>query len=123
MHADEERQGERQEEQCGAMADLAEAILDEVSAWSQAHPRATWDELEQEVLQARQQFGERLLQRLVEEREAVQPVPGPRCPQCGQEMRYKGRKPRCVASSIGETQLKRGHYYCSRCKTSVFPPG
>jgi transposase len=111
----------RQAERRAAMDDIAAEIMDEVTAWSEAHPGATWDELEKEVLKARQRFGERLMQRLVEEREEVHPVPGPRCPQCGQEMRYKGEKQRHIASSLGETQLKRGYYYCSKCKTGVFP--
>ena len=123
MCLEEEHGGGRQREREAAMEEIGDEIIAEVSAWSKGHPRATWDEMEQEVLKARQQFGERLLQRLVEQREEVHPVPGPRCPQCGEEMHYKGEKPRHVASSIGETQLKRSHYYCSRCKTSVFPPG
>jgi len=123
MYRDEEMQGMHRAEREAALESIATEIIAEVRAWSQAHPQAKWDELEETVLKARQRFGERLLQTLVAEREETRPVPGPRCPQCGQEMHYKGQKTRHVVSSLGETPLARGYYYCFVCKRSVFPPG
>jgi uncharacterized protein with PIN domain len=123
MYQDEEMQALHCAEREAALESIATEIIAEVTAWSKAHPRAKWDELEETVLKARQRFGERLLQSLVAEREETRPVPGPRCPQCGQEMHYKGQKTRHVVSSLGETPLARGYYYCSVCKRSVFPPG
>jgi hypothetical protein len=123
MAHDEEMAELRSAERRAAIEEVAADIIEEVGAWSEAHPRAKWDELEKEVLKARKQFGERLMQTLVRDREEVRPVPGPQCPKCGQEMRYKGQKKRHVGSSIGETQIERGHYYCLECKTGVFPPG
>jgi len=113
----------RRVERQAAVETIAVEIAAEVTAWSQAHPQAKWDELEETVLKARQRFGERLLQTLVAEREETRPVPGPRCPQCGKEMHYKGQKSRQVVSSLGETPIARGYYYCSVCKRSIFPPG
>ena len=110
-------------ERQAAVETIAVEIAEEVTAWSKAHPHAKWDELEERVMKARRRFGECLLQTLVAEREETRPVPGPRCPQCGEEMHYKGQKTRHVVSSIGETPLARGYYYCSVCKRSVFPPG
>jgi len=63
------------------------------------------------------------MQVLLQDREEIRPVPGPRCPKCDEEMRYRGQKLRRVVSSIGETQMKRGYYFCSKCQRSVFPPG
>ncbi len=123
MHNAEERQKMRHRERPAAIEMLATDILEEVTAWSTAHPRAKWEELEEAVLKARQRFGEQLMQRLVAERAAARPVPGPACRQCGQEMHYKGQKPRRVVSSIGETQITRGYYYCSECQRGIFPPG
>lgn len=113
----------RRVERQAAVETIAVEIAAEVTAWSKAHPQAKWDELEETVLKARQRFGERLLHTLVAEREETRPVPGPRCPQCGQEMHYKGQKTRQVVSSLGETPIARGYYHCSVCKRSVFPPG
>jgi len=123
MTRNEEVAEERRVERQAAVEAIATEIAAEVTAWSKAHPHAKWDELEETVLKARQRFGERLLQTLVAEREETRPVPGPRCPQCGQEMHYKGQKTRQVVSSIGATPITRGYYYCSACKRSVFPPG
>ena len=34
------------------------------------------------------------------------------CPECGQKMRYKGRKARDLAPETGEVRLERAHSYC-----------
>ena len=98
-------------------------ILEEVQEWKKAHPQAKFSEMEEQVLQVRQRLGEALMQELLEEREEARPVPGPSCPECGGEMHYKGEKKRRVVSSIGETEVNRGYYYCSQCRRSIFPPG
>jgi hypothetical protein len=104
-------------------AEVMAEILSEVQAWKKAHPEASFTELEEEVLRARKRFGEQMMQELLEGREEARPVAGPKCPECGREMHYKGEKKRRIVSSIGETEVKRGNYYCSRCRRSVFPPG
>jgi hypothetical protein len=105
-----------------AEAEMA-ALLEEAADWQAAHPDATWDELELEVLQLRQRFGQQLAQVLAKQRAERQPVPGPQCPECGEEMHYKGQKERRLVSMLGEIPLSRGYYYCARCQRSVFPPG
>jgi hypothetical protein len=44
------------------------------------------------------------------------------CPECGREMRYKGRKKREVIAETGEVSVERGYYYCPSCEKGVFPP-
>ena len=44
------------------------------------------------------------------------------CPECGREMRYKGRKKREVIAETGEVSLERGYYYCPSCEKGFFPP-
>lgn len=105
-----------------AEAEMA-ALLEEAAEWQAEHPDATWDEMEQEVLQLRQRFGKHLVRVLVKQRGERQPVPGPHCPECGAEMHYKGQKERRMVSMLGEVPLERGYYYCSACQRSVFPPG
>jgi len=123
MPQDQEREQMRKEELVLAIEEATAAIAGEMVAWNARHQQATFDELEQQVLKARKRFGERLMQAVLEKRAEVRVVPGPACPKCGTEMRYKGQKERQVMSSIGETPVERGHYYCSVCKRSVFPPG
>jgi ribosomal protein S27AE len=45
------------------------------------------------------------------------------CPECGQKMRYKGKKGRDLATETGEVRLERAYYYCPTCRKGVFPPG
>ena len=69
----------------------------------------------------RQQFGKRLSQVLLEQCEATQPVPGPTCSECGEEMQYKSEKRYTIPSTIGELRLEHGYYSCAACKGSLFP--
>ena len=98
-------------------------LLEEAATWQEAHPEATWDELELEVLQLRQRFGVQLARVLTKQRSEMRPVPGPQCTECGHEMHYKGQKERQLVSMLGEVPLNRGYYYCSACQRSDFPPG
>ena len=123
MTEHEELMNTREAERSAALEAFATEVIGEVRAWSAAHPQAKWDELEEVVLRARQRFGARLLQAVVQARTEVRPVPGPPCPQCGIEMHYKGQKSRYVVSSLGETQLERGYCHCPQCKVGIFPPG
>ena len=44
------------------------------------------------------------------------------CPECGGEMRYKGKKGRNLVTDTGEVRVERGHYYCPTCRKGFFPP-
>ena len=98
-------------------------LLEGAAEWQVKNGDYTWDELEKEVLKIRQRFGEQLMGVMVKHREGARPVPGPECPECKQEMHYKGIKQRKIVSTLGEVPLKRGYYYCSQCRRSIFPPG
>lgn len=98
-------------------------LVEEAVEWQMKHGEYTWDELEVEVLKLRQRFGEQLARVMVKHREEARAVPGPKCPECKKEMHYKGIKKRGIVSTIGEVPLKRGYYYCSKCRRSIFPPG
>jgi hypothetical protein len=117
--SEEVRQAEAKREAEAVAAEVVEKAM----AWHAEHPRATMEELETEILRLRQEFGEQLAQVLLEHREATHPVPGPRCPQCGQEMQYKGDKALHPATTLGDVGFERSYYYCSECDQGVFPPG
>ena len=123
MCQDEGVQSLREAEREAGLESIATEIVAEVPAWSKAHPEAKWEELEEAVLKGRQRFGERVLERLVAEREATRPVVGPRCSQCGAELQYQGQKTRYVVSSLGETTITRRYYHCANCKEGGFSPG
>ncbi len=111
------------EERRAALEAKAKELVDELMRWSEETDRPNLTQIEDEILKLRQAMSESMLETMIEDQDSQQPVPGPNCPECGKEMQYKGRKGRQVTSRVGESQLERGHYYCSHCKESLFPPG
>jgi hypothetical protein len=123
MLQEQEREKMEKDELAVAVEEATAAIAGEMAEWYKQHPQATLNEIEQQVLRARKRFGEQLMHTVLAKRGAEREVPGPLCTKCGAEMHYKGQKERRVVSSIGETPMERGYYYCSKCKRSIFPPG
>jgi uncharacterized OB-fold protein len=101
----------------------AAAKIDEVLEWTEATPKPTLTQIEEIVLKVRREFGQVLAQSVVSAQESEQPVPGPKCPKCGQEMHVKGRKRKGIESRVGLVETKRHYYYCSHCGSGSFPPG
>jgi transposase len=77
-------------------------------------------QIEDIVLVLREKLSQAMLDSVLENQEAVQPVELC-CPKCGQRMRYKERKEKVVESRVGEVDLERGHYDCTTCKEGIFP--
>jgi hypothetical protein len=111
------------EERRLALEAKAKELIDELMQWSEKTERPNLTQMEEEIMKLRQGLSEAMLETMVEDQESQMPVPGPSCPKCEKEMQYKGGKSRQMTSRVGEVKLKRGHYYCSRCKESIFPPG
>ncbi len=102
-----------------AAAEMIEALLD----WDEENPAPNMREIEEALLQLRKQFGQVFAAQILENQEASQPLENPLCPNCGEAMRYKGKKRTTVESRLGEVAIKRGYYYCAHCKCGLFPPG
>ena len=111
------------EEMKGKLMKEAEAIIDELLDWHLEIDKPNLSQVEGKVLALRQRLSEQMSQTVIENQEAVRPVPGPSCGKCGQEMRYKGLKQNTVSSWVGELKLERGYYYCEHCRRGLFPPG
>ena len=101
----------------------AEAAIDELLDWEERTPKPNLTQIENIVLKVRKRLSEEMALELIHAQEAKQPAPGPRCPKCGQEMRYKGQKKINTQSWVGDLNIERGYYYCPKCKESLFPPG
>jgi hypothetical protein len=100
-----------------------EKVVDEYLAWEASHPQPDLMQIEDIALELRKELGQEIAQMAVEEQEKRLPVPGPNCPKCGKEMRYKGEKVVDVESRAGAIAIERGYYYCPECQESLFPPG
>jgi len=101
---------------------VAEEVIDELLEWHEGSEAPTLTEIEQVVLGLRKRLGERMERTVIEEQEAVHPVPGPACPTCGREMHYKGMKGVRVEGRTGDIGLERAYFYCDRCRRGLFPP-
>ena len=101
----------------------AEQAIDQLLGWS-ADTQPTLAQIEEKVVELRKQLSEQMAQSVLSMQDAAaQSVPGPRCPECDREMRYKGDKAHPVQSRIGTIKVQRSYYYCSYCRKGLFPPG
>ena len=114
--------GNRGEQETTLMAAAAE-VIKEYLDWAEQAGAPNLSEIEEEVLRLRQRLGEQMAVVVLEGQAARQLVEGPRCAQCGGEMRYKGQKGNAVTSRIGCIRVARGYYHCAACQSGVFPPG
>lgn len=106
-----------------ALMRQAEIAIDELLDFGEQATEPTLTEIEEAVLKLRAEMGKQAALMLIEVQPNTHPVPGPRCPTCGQEMHYKGGKGEIVESRVGPLPLKRGYYYCESCRRGLFPPG
>jgi uncharacterized protein with PIN domain len=112
----------REEKKVRLMVRLEKAA-EELLDWEEQNPRPTLTQLEDIVLMLRKQIGEEMAEEVIERMEEKAMAPGPRCPKCGKEMRYKGQREKDVESRAGELTLERGYYACPDCDEGFFPPG
>jgi hypothetical protein len=101
----------------------ARAVIAEFLNWEEQADKPNLTQIEDEVLRLRERLGQRMAEVAIADQDAKQPVEAPKCPQCGETMRYKGQKGTEVVTRIGELDIDRGHYYCARCQSGLFPPG
>ena len=106
-----------------AMQAEAQEVIDELLDWHDETEAPTLTQMEDIVLELRRRLGERMTEVMIEEQEAVRPVPGPACATCGEEMHYKDMKPTTIEARVGEVKLERAYYYCKQCRSGLFPPG
>lgn len=101
----------------------AAELIEQLLEWEDGNPRPTLTQIEDEILHLRKELGKEMAKLVLEEQGTKAQAPGPNCPRCGKEMRYKGQKRDRVESRVGALEIERGYYYCPECRTGLFPPG
>lgn len=104
-------------------AEVPNEIVQKMSQWRQANPKATLTEIEEAVEGELAQLRRQLVEEMVQEEGMVgQDVP--ECPKCGQAMVKSGRRKRKLKSKEGQTvTLDRQQWRCLSCGATLFPPG
>ena len=100
----------------------ARGVIKKLLDWNEDHDAPDLTQIEDIVLELREELGKEFAASLVSSQEKVEPVVE-RCGTCGREMRNKGRKRKVVESRVGGIELERGYYYCPECGAGIFPPG
>ena len=100
-----------------------EATLAKMLAECPTADQIALSDMERIVSQAGREIQNRVLQRLVETKQARQESERPVCERCQQPMVYKGRQRRRVVTEDGEIEVERAYYYCATCREGLFPPG
>jgi hypothetical protein len=101
----------------------AERLVEELLEWADHTSEPNLTQIEDKVLELRQQFSEEMAREVIEGQEAKQPVKAPFCPKCKEKMTYKGQKRVKPQTWVGDVEIERGYYHCPRCKEGFFPPG
>ena len=101
----------------------AESLIEEMLDWQEGTERPNLTQIEGKILELRRRFGQELAREVIEAQEAKQPVPGPKCTQCSQEMGYKGQKEVTPQTWLDKVRFERGYYYCKQCGVGFFPSG
>lgn len=103
--------------------EVPDEVLEKLTQWRQANPKATLTEIEEaveaELATIRKEWVTALAQ-AGEESQAVAPT----CAQCGQAMVKNGRRRRRLKGKEGQTmELERQQWRCLGCGATIFPPG
>lgn len=107
----------------------SEEILSEIKEWRQAHPKATFVEIEDEVHRRMMELEAQVLQDAAQEsrsREWGRPSSGaaPPCPTCAVPLQARGKQQRTLQGNGGHSvTLSRTYGTCPRCGGSFFPSG
>jgi hypothetical protein len=102
----------------------AERMYEGLEDWYNAHPQASFGEIEGEARKGRRELMGKTLEQLVNGRDSGQQVEAPKCEQCGGVMEFEGYSEWGVHGLEGESRLERAYYRCRHCKgETFFPPG
>lgn len=112
------------EERKAAFVGKAEAMFEELEGWYDAHPGASFGEIEMEARQRRRRMMGEALAVLVNGRDVGKEEETPLCQQCGQALTFKGYRGKTVIGLEGDSRLERAYYVCPECEgETFFPPG
>jgi hypothetical protein len=107
-----------------AFMEEAKRMYAQLEDWYDAHPRASFGEIEAKARQCRRELMGRALAQLVNGRDTGVQVELPRCKQCGEKMKFAGYREWSIHGLEGDSAIERAYYVCPTCNgETLFPPG
>jgi len=107
--------------------EIGARIFREMASWRQAHPRATFAQIESAVEERLDSLRAELIQQEIVMRaqaEAADESERPTCATCGRVMQSRGTKERSVTVQGNRpVNIQRRYVVCPVCGTGLFPPG
>jgi len=107
--------------------EMSEEVITGMREWREQHPKATLLEIESTLDERLARLRARMLQdtALVSKaRDWRGEASGANCPECGTELKPRGKQERYLQTNGGEeVVLKREYGECPGCGTGLFPPG
>lgn len=100
----------------------AAAMYERLEDWYDAHPAASFEELEVEVRRERRTLMGQALATLIMGRDTGFAVQPPVCGQCGEPQAFIAYRPWTVKGLEGDSTLERAYYTCPRCAGQGFSP-
>jgi YgiT-type zinc finger domain-containing protein len=105
---------------------LSLEVMSGMREWVAQNPRASFAEIERETMKRLAQLQARMMEDVVKGMEAEQAYERPEgvcCPECGAEMRPRGKRERELQTQGGQTvTIQRSYLVCSKCGAGIFPP-
>jgi hypothetical protein len=107
-----------------AFLEVAARSFDQLEAWYDEHPEASFGEIEAKAREVRREMMGIGLEIVINGRDTGQRTSPPTCPGCGKPMRFERYSPFTIHGLEGDTELNRAYYVCRQCeRQTVFPPG
>ena len=107
-----------------AFMEEAKRMFEQMEEWYDAHPQASFGEIEIEARKRRRELMGKAIAQLVNGRDVGAQVELPKCKECGQEMEFEGYRDWNIHGLEGDSQLERAYYVCPECKgQTLFPLG
>lgn len=103
----------------------AAEIISGMKEWRAQNPKATFAEIERETMQRMAVLQGQLMAEVAQNSTASEweAGAGPKCPECGEEMKGVGKhKRKLQGSGGGEVELEREYAKCPACGAGIFPP-
>jgi hypothetical protein len=108
----------------GAFLAEAKKMYSQLEDWYEAHPNASFGEIEEEARKQRRELMGSGLGILVNGRDTGYQIEAPKCKKCGSEMEFEGYREWGLHGLEGDSKLERAYYVCPKCRgETIFPLG